>query len=269
MPDREILAYYAAIAPLILPFLRGRRVAIRHTFGQKRVFRRHPRPGSRRWIYIRRREELLAWVRLHGYEYFPHLRGSGGDWFGLDIDFRALPWKLGIYAVIRAAEIFQAHNIRFLLKYSGANGFHFMWRWQRPQSRSWPGGSLWRFSQQVAHALHVRLEESLQRSPRRGEYYRYLPARDPITEDNAADRVAQHSILIDELILKRMATMRAPWSLHMKKRWVSVPVNPQQLPRFIPARHATMQYVMRNASRATMPFNSLAKLRRFIEIEKL
>lgn len=263
MPDREIFAYYAAAAPLILPFLRGRRVAVRHTFGGKFVFRRHPRPGSRRWIYIRTREQLLYWVRLHGYEFFPHLRGSGGDWFGLDIDFRSLPWRLGVYAVGQAAEIFQQGGVRFLLKYSGANGFHFMWRWRRRSGR-WPGGGLWRFAQRIAHTLHLRLEERLQRSPRRGEFYRHLPARDPITEDNAADRAAQHSILIDELILKRMATMRAPWSLHMKTRRVSVPVEPEALAEFIPSRRATMQYVMRSAEKVTMPSNSAAALERFV-----
>lgn len=263
MPDREILSYYDAAAEQILPFLRGRRVAVRQTFGEKQVYRRHDKTGKR-WITITTKDHLLKWVRWHAYEFFPHLRGSGGVWFGLDIDLRNIPLSLGVKVIAVAAEIFDAGNVRYLLKYSGDNGFHFLFDFGSITNTDVPGRNIWDFETTIADTLHTRLEKRLQAGPERTALYTHIPAGDPITEHGAHDAAAQQSILIDESILKRMATLRAPYSLHMKHRQVSVPVAKDDLESFDPAIHATMSAAMEQEHVTPLPTNSVKTLERFL-----
>jgi hypothetical protein len=105
--------------------------------------------------------------------------------------------------------------------------------------------------------LQREVEERLQRSRHRDAFYTHILKSDPITELNAMDTHAQKSVLFDELILKPMATIRAPFSLHMKKRLAAVPLRTSDLSTFVPERHATPR-AARALSSARMPRNSVA-----------
>lgn len=239
VPDRAILAYYDAIAPKILPFLKDRRVAVRHHFDTAIVFRRHEHVGKKKvWITIETKEKLLALVHQHGYEFFPHLEGDCDFWFALDIDIRAVPLELGKLVVRETTRVLEERRVKFLLSFSGGNGFHIRWAFPQLTARDVPKGP-WPFLRGVVRNLQQEVERRLQRSTRRDAFYRHIPRGDPITELNAMDKRAQKSVLFDELILKPTATIRAPFSLHMGKRLVAVPLSPHALPAFLPERHAT------------------------------
>lgn len=275
MPDRAILAYYESVADKILPFLRGRRVAVRHTFDHTAVFRRHPTPRllalrgagptpllrklrgtswpEPQWIYVPNRTVLLEIVRQHGYEFFPHLEGEKDLWFALDLDVRAVPLRLGIVAVRTTLDILDERKVQYLLTFSGGNGFHIRWAFA-------PLGipaKKWQFLRAIVRNLREETERRLQDSSHRAAFYRHIPRGDPITELNAMDKAAQRSILFDELILKKQATIRAPFSLHMQRRWVAIPLTPKRLERFAPARDATMAKAKAYVP-ARLPVNTVA-----------
>jgi LigD-like primase-polymerase len=240
--DSRILAYYDAIAPKILPFLRGRSVAVRHHFETGIVFRRHREVGGKKtWITIATKQELLEIVRQHGYEFFPHLEGEHDLWFALDIDMRDIPLPLGKTVVRTAARILEERRVKYLLSFSGGNGFHVRWAFAR---RDVPRKT-WEFLRGIVRSVREETEKRLQASRERAAFYRHLPKTDPITERNSMDRAAQTSVLFDELILRPAATIRAPFSLHLKHRFAAVPISPAALRTFRPARHATQAAAIR------------------------
>lgn len=251
MPDRAILAYYEAVADRILPFLRGRRVAVRHQFDHQFIFRRHW--PDRRWITIESKKTLLEIVRQHGYEFFPHLEGERTLWFALDIDVRAAPFQLGKVVVRTALDILDERGVNYLLTFSGGNGFHVRWAFS---PRGVPAQK-WQFLRRIVRNLRAEAERRLQTSLYQDQFYQHIPKGDPITELNAVDKNAQKSVLFDELILKRQATIRAPFSLHQQRRWVAVPVDPRRLEAFTPSTDATMRAALRYP-RARLPVNPVA-----------
>lgn len=270
MPDLQIVKYYRSVTAKIHPFLRGRRVGVRHYFDHTPVFRRHPTsllselrgtgPTSsklwpeKNWIYIPNKRVLREIVRQHGYEFFPHLEGLNDFWFALDIDVRAVPLSLGKVAVRTALDVLDERGVGYLLKFSGANGFHIHWAF-RPQELP---TQKWQFVRRIVRGIRDEVERRLQGHPQRHAFYRHIPKGDPITELNAVDKEAQKSILFDELILKKNATIRAPFSLHMKHPWVAVPIEPHRLEAFSPATDATMA-AARRLRAVRVPLNPVAR----------
>lgn len=258
MPDRAILAYYDAIAPKILPFLRGRPIAVRAHFENAVVFRRHPGIGrvagnKKQWLRVETKNDLLALVHQHGYEFFSHLEGDKDVWFALDVDMREIPLPLGKRVVRTALDILDERHMKYLLSYSGGNGFHI--RWAFPTT-GLPRGK-WTFLRRIVRALQQETERRLQTASDRSAFYEHLPNSDPITEWSSADKVAQHSVLFDELILKPLATIRAPFSMHMKRQLVAVPIDPKHLAAFEPERDATPEAAIA-AAVARVPKNPVA-----------
>lgn len=267
MPDQEIVAYYDSIAEKILPFLRGRRVAVRHFFDHTPVFRRHPTPLLRklrgaspallngwpeaRWIYVPNKRVLLEIVRQHGYEFFPHLEGRKDFWFALDIDVRAVPLPLGKVVARTVLDILDERKVKYLLTFSGGNGFHVRWAFS---PRSGLPMKKWQFLRAIVRNIQQETENRLQTSVQRDAFYQHIPKDDPITELNSMDLRAQNSVLFDALILRPEATIRAPFSLHTKHRWVAVPVEPRRLAAFFPRTGATIAKAIR-APRVRLPLN--------------
>ncbi len=255
MLDQGILAYYEGIALKILPFLQGRFVAIRHHFPDGVVFRRHRQEEKRKsWITINTKTELLAIVHQHGYEFFPHLEGERDYWFALDIDLRAVPLALGKLVVRETLVILDERGVQYLLTYSGSHGFHIRWSFPRNKLPRDP----WLFLRTIVRRLQAETEKRLQRSVHREAFAAHIPAADPITELNAMDKRAQRSVLFDELILKPLATIRAPFSLHMEKRLVAVPIDPARLSNFLPERDATPD-AARGMTTPRLPRNPVAR----------
>ncbi len=257
----KFLNYYSQVADKMLPFLQNRRVAMRQLFSGQAIFRRHDEEG--RWIYIKTKEELLFWVNQHAVEFFPHFVGKGDTWFACDLDKREIPLHLAQFAAYHLAKILEGAKIEFLLKFSGSRGFHFMWTFGRIKRTNLPGYRLWEFERDIIRKIQKELEKRLQTSNRKEEFYRYIPKGDPITERNAADPQAQQSLLLDELILKRMATIRAPYSLHLKTGLTSFPLRPKELLRFR-QEDASIEKALADQRKIIMPKNSLEALKKFL-----
>ena len=255
-----VIDYYDKISPLILPFLNGRRIGIRQIFGQQIIYRRHT-ADKKHWIYINSLKDLMFWVRWHGWSYFPHLDGEKDLWFAMDIDRRAVDFQGVKIAAFEMAKILQELKIKFLVKFSGANGFHFLWRYKKPLRA---GEHLcrrpWKFEQRTIEFLQNTLEERLQRSKHRLYFYRFIKPTDPITFCSANDPKNKRSILIDEFILKRRGTIRAPYSLHEKSKLVSIPLKPENILAFNPKKETQPEKIKKEKKKAVLPFNNAEKI---------
>ena len=88
----KYLDYYTSVADRMLPYLRGRQVAIEQQFPRSKgtVYRRHTGgSGDDTWIRIADRDALLAWARQHAVGLHAHIRSEDrGAWFVIDIDSR-------------------------------------------------------------------------------------------------------------------------------------------------------------------------------------
>lgn len=236
---------------------------MRYTFDGVPVFRRHPTTRllkfrgagwpEPRWIYVPSKRVLMEIVREHGYEFFPHLEGSKDLWFALDIDVRAVPLFLGKVVVRTVLDVLDERKVKFLLTFSGGNGFHV--RWAFPL-RGLPTRK-WKFLRTIVRNIQRETENRLQTSVQSDAFYQHIPKDDPITECSAVDKEAQKSVLLDELILKRNATIRSPFSLHMKRRWVAVPLESRRLEAFLPATEALMD-TTRQYPIVRLPVNPVA-----------
>ena len=255
-----VIDYYREISPLILPFLRGRKIGIRQIFDGQIIYRRHT-PDKKHWIYISTKKELLFWVRWHGWSYFPHLDGKDDLWFAMDVDRRAVDFKGVQIASHFLAEILKELKIKFLVKFSGNNGFHFLWRYKKPlKIKGKKYTRPWQFEQKTIEFLQKILEERLQASKYRDHFYRFLKPSDPITFRSANDPKNDRSILIDEYILKKKATIRAPYSLHEKSQLVSVPIPEERILEFEPKKEADPKRVMKEKPKADLPYNDPEKI---------
>ncbi len=252
-----VIDYYNEIAPSILPFLKGRKIGIRQIFDHQIIYRRHT-PDKKHWIYINSKKDLMFWVRWHGWSYFPHLDGENDLWFAMDIDRRAVDFKGVKIAAFEMAKILSELKIKFLVKFSGSNGFHFLWRYKKPlRIKGKRYTQPWRFEQKTIEFLQTLLEQRLQNSKYRSYFYRFLKPDDPITFRSANDPKNNRSILIDEYILKQKATIRAPFSLHEKSKLVSLPIQAEKIVDFDPKKEAHPQTVIKKKVRVELPFNKL------------
>jgi len=197
MPLDWLVHYWEAKAELTLPFLAGRATAMQLVFGEKVIYRRHEKDGG--FVYIASREELLHWARQHCYSFHPHLQ-DGSLHFALDAENRtadfpridrrheAMPFPLVQAAAGEMAAVLADLAVPFLLKFSGNRGFHFLWGFDRVEVEQASGGDIWGFERGIIRFLRARLEECLQASGRRADFYRVLREGDPITITNSADR---------------------------------------------------------------------------------
>ncbi|MGQ9554026.1 MAG: non-homologous end-joining DNA ligase LigD [Anaerolineae bacterium] len=253
MPIDWLLRYWEAKADLTLPFLAGRATAMQLVFAKQIVYRRHDKDGS--FIYIDSREELLQWARGHCYSFHPHLEDDI-LYFVLDIDrrYQALPFALVQVAAQEMANLLAELQTPHLLKFSGNRGFHFFWGFERAEAEQASGGDIWSFERSIIRFLRARLEERLQASSQRAEFYRVLREGDPITITNSADREHERSLLLDENIVHEMGSLRSPWSVHPQSGLVSLPLGPDELATFR-REDAMPDNALKRAGPVALPLN--------------
>jgi len=251
MPDKKILGYYEQNSKKILPFLADRPIAVRHTFGDLQVYKRHEK-NKKKWIYIDDEEKLISIVSKHGYEFYPHLEGKKDFWFVLDVDLRDFPIRKGIRVIREVCSVLEERHVNFLLTFSGSNGFHFHWKFEKEEMSR----KKWDFLKSLIRNVQKEVERRL--SGTYSFFEGYLPKGDPITELNSLDKKSQKSILFDELIIKDKATIRSPFSIHMKHRWVDIPVDPKKIEDFKPETDASMEAAIK-IKETRLPFNPVSK----------
>ena len=212
----------------MLPFLRGRKVAIQQVFDKNILYRRHGAkglPDKSGWITLNTKSELLEWARLHTYSFHPHLKGDGDIWFVMDMDARTNKmFDLTKLAAFEMAKLLDKRKIKYLVKFSGNRGFHFMWNMGdvKPQ---------WMKFRKQIRELAGELETILQKKYA-DKFYRLIPRKNPIIATSSTDRRLAKSILIDEQIIHKNGMIRSPYSVHPGTGLVSVPLTGNKILKF-------------------------------------
>jgi DNA primase len=247
MPDPHIVAYYERMAPTLLPFLAGRRVSLRQVFDGRPIFRRHTESGD--WIHIADRDALMYWVQRDARAFFPELMGDDGTlWFALDVDRRRQPLAQAATVARAICTVLDERALPYLLKFSGADGFHVLWSFGPVTDETFAPLTAWEFERDVVRALRDRAEALLAANGMPG----------PLTTCDAHDRAHADLVLVDELILHHKASIRAPYALHERTGLVSVPVDPAALAAFVPPRDAAAATVV--ADGVSLPVNLPARV---------
>lgn len=129
---RDLLAYYARVAPLLVPHLADRAVTVRrwpHGIAEPGFFQKHPAPGRTDPIRIDDADELLHWVALGAIEFHvplaPLSDPTRHDWAVLDFDPQPPLGREAAWGAARAAAAVCGRlGIPFRVKTSGQRGLH-------------------------------------------------------------------------------------------------------------------------------------------------
>lgn len=228
MPIPWLVDYWEKVADATLPFLRNRKIAIQQIFDKNILYRRHGAkglPDKSGWITLNTKSELLEWARLHTYSFHPHLKGDRDIWFVMDIDARTdKMFDLVKLATYELAKLLDKKRIKYLLKFSGNRGFHFMWNMGSVKPE-W-----FKFRKQIQE-LARELENILQKK-HANKFYQLIPKKNPIITTSSTDKATAKSILIDEQIIHKNGMIRSPYSIHPTTRLVSVPLTTNQILKF-------------------------------------
>src|SRR5688500_8896050 len=230
----KYLDYYTSVADRMLPYLRGRQVAIEQQFPRSKgtVYRRHTGgSGEDTWIRIADRDALLAWARQHAVGLHAHIRSADrGAWFVIDIDSRTLPTEMAQRAAIHAADILAEQGIEALVKFSGSDGFHLMW--DVPDLGDLDDETLWELERAVVRAVACEVERRLAHDPATSLIWDTVGAGKQAITTGSAGRETPNALLFDEYILKDSANFRVPYSIHPATGLVAVPLSRSQLATF-------------------------------------
>ena len=228
------LGYYEAVAERIVPFLRGRKVAVEQRFpgSTAPIYRRHEGTGAQRaWIAIRDRADVLRWARHYAVAFHAHLKPDGpGCWFVLDIDSRQLPIAMARLAALHALAVLDEHGLRALAKFSGSDGFHLMW--DMPDLRGLGRRSVWELERAVVAAVAAGVERRLATDPAAAPARAAAGPDGRLIATSSQDAAHKTGLLFDEHILKPNVNVRVPWSIHAGSGLVAVPVDRADLATF-------------------------------------
>lgn len=264
MPIKWLMDYWTGIADKALPYLQGRKVAVEQVFDGKRLYRRH-QLKSKRWIYIKTKADIAEWAHLHTYSFHTHLEGDKNTLFAMDLDKRSK--KMDFYCMKIAAsemcKILEEKKIKYICKFSGGNGFHFIWAHKNSGIK---GLRIFEEEQKIINRLTALLEDRIQRSKQKQKFYKYLKEGDPIFVVSSQDKDHPNSILIDEYILKRRGVIRSLYSVHPKTSWTSCPVECKNLLKFNPKTQATTKTTLKIGKIYPMPYNKLGYIKKMLEI---
>jgi len=258
MPIPWLMDYWDAKADEVLPYLKGRPVALELKFEDRAIFRRRQTGGL--FIRVQTRADVLRWARQHCYSFHPHL-ADGWLYFVLDIDRRdaSVPFELASVAAAEMAALLDEASVKFALKFSGRRGYHFYWGLDPTEAAEAGDGEPWPFERRLIRGLRDRLEQRLQAGPNRDQFYRHLHSDDPITVTNSADAEHGRSLLLDENIVHVNGSMRSPWSIHPESGLVSLPLRPDELSGFRPDS-ATPDAALKRSGSTKVPRNPVSRL---------
>ena len=260
------LEYYGAVAERVVPFLRGRKVAVEQRFpgASGPVYRRHEGTGAARgWIRIETSEDVVRWARQYAVAFHAHLKPEGpGCWFVLDIDSRELPLAMARLAALHALDVLAEQGLAALVKFSGSDGFHLMWN--MPDLRGLGGRSVWDVERAVVAAVAAQVERRLAVDPAAEPVRAAAGADGRLIATSSQDAAHKTGLLFDEHILKPNVNARAPWSIHAGSGLVAVPLDRAGLAGFEEGMAAPEAVIARlgDGLGPGMPRNELGSVKR-------
>ncbi len=223
----KILDYWEKMARYALPFLKDRKVAIEVKFDDFTLYQRHPKDEPNIWLYIDSEKDIVDWADRHAWSFHPHIEGKNDWWFVMDIDGRTKSVDLETVkdVAVEMAKIFDQMNLKYLVKFSGNRGFHFMWQWDMDGTKL-DENERWESAKSLVLQYRDKLEESIAANKKLAEKLQKLVNKNcDFTITNSQDPKCQNSILLDVNILHVNANIRSPFSVHLKTGLVSVPLN--------------------------------------------
>lgn len=264
MPIAWLMDYWDKMAGRALPYLVDRRVAVQQNFDGKILYRRHMLK-SKRWIHIKEKKDVIFWARLHTFSFHSHLEGDKITFFAMDLDNRSkkMDFDCMKIAASEMAKILEEKGINFICKFSGGNGWHFIWAFKNEDIK---GLKIFEEEQKIINRLTALLEDKIQRSDLKKHFYQYIKKGDPIFIVNSQDKDHRSSILIDELILKRRGVIRSLWSVHPATNWISRPVETGDILSFNPKTMATTKAAINIKKEYPIPFNKIGDINKKLEL---
>ncbi|MBU0648214.1 hypothetical protein KJ855_03460 [Patescibacteria group bacterium] len=233
MPIQWLVDYWKKTGPFALPFFTQRKIALQLKFGDQIIYRRHD--DHKKWIYIENQATIEKYVRQHTFSFHPHqLSDDNVKWILIDIDKRndKLPFKYIVEVTKVLAKMLDDNKQKYLLKYSGNRGFHFMWSHGKIKPKDIKSGAIYELEHQIVDKYTAQLEEHFHHSKTAKSLNKYYPANSHIFSTNSADKKLSHCILIDKNILKPNAVFRSPWSVHPTTGLISAPIEVGELDNF-------------------------------------
>lgn len=264
MPIKWLMDYWNKVSDRALPYLKDRRIAVQQNFAGKILYRRH-QLKSKRWIYIKSKRDILYWARLHTYSFHTHLEGDEITFFAMDLDKRSkkMDFESMKIAAYEMAKLLDELKIRYICKFSGGNGWHFIWAFENSNIK---GLRIFEEEQKIINRLTALLEDRIQRSDLKKHFYQYIKAGDPIFIVNSQDKDHPDSILIDELILKRRGVIRSLWSVHPATSLTSRPVETKDILAFEPKTMAAAKATLKIKKEYPMPFNKIGEIKKKLKL---
>jgi DNA primase len=230
MPIQWLLKYWEKMAEVTLPYLLNRPVALQQKFDHQIIYRRH---GEKtRWIRIQTKNEIIEWARQHTFSFHPHLLGEKDLWFIMDLDLRGKMMGEDCLkiAVCGMAELLEDLGLKYLLKFSGSRGYHFLFSWGKKPTKL--SGHYWTIQRNLIKFLASKLEERILKSKNKTYFVKHLKNHHKIFTTTSTDPNQKESILIDEAIVHKNGMIRSPYSVHPETLLVSLPLNKDEILKF-------------------------------------
>lgn len=232
MPISWLTNYWSQVGKLVLPYLKFRKLGLEQMFGEKIIFRQHDE--NKNWIYIKNQSDLNYWTQKHLYSiHTRQLSDKNELLFVMDLDKRndQMPFELVIYATQKMAEILDSQKQKYLLKFSGNRGFHFVWSLGKIPAKDLTSGRIYQKEHEMIESFTATLENNIRDDQKTNKLFqKYYPSASPYFSTNSVDQKTSHCILIDKNILKKNALIRSPWSIHPKTGLVAIPLKSKDLP---------------------------------------
>ncbi|MFP3189965.1 MAG: hypothetical protein RXR31_01325 [Thermoproteota archaeon] len=241
--------YYSVVSSLILPYLKERPVSCVKIFSGKEdpisgidpIFVRYskykPKPQH---IIINTSEKLMEYVHDHCVDFIPYvhkLNSLEPDYFVLDLDAgkELLAMQKGHeflkYVVNELYEILEEKGVKPLLKFSGSRGFQLWASFDNSKIEYKDKFSKYR---EIAKKLQAKLEIRLKNNVEyiKKEFNEIANIEQFTTSQIAHKELREDKILVDWSSMKPEGDVRAPFSIHYKTGFVSVPLYISELKDF-------------------------------------
>lgn len=234
MPPSWLTTYWSQVGKLVLPYLKYRKLGLEQVFGNETIFRQHD--ADKNWIYIKNQLDLNQWAQKHLYSiHTRQLSDKNELLFVMDLDKRndQMPFDLVIYSTQKMAEILDSQKQKYLLKFSGNRGFHFVWSLGKISSKDLKSGIIYQKEHEMIENYTAALENSIRDDQKICKLFqKHYPSNSPYFSTNSVDQKTSHCILIDKNILKKNALIRSPWSIHPITGLVSAIIKEEELISF-------------------------------------
>lgn len=241
--------YYPVASSYIIPYLKERPVSCVKIFSGKEdpissvdpIFVRYakykPKPQH---IIINTEEKLMEYVHDHCIDFIPYvhkLNSLEPDYFVLDLDAGKILLSMPKghdflkYVVSELYEILIEKEIKPLIKFSGSRGFQIWASFDNSKIIAKDKFSTYR---ELAKRLQEKLEKRLRNNMEyiRKEFNEIANLEEFTTSQIAHKEMRENKILVDWSSMKPQGDVRAPFSIHYKTGYVSMPLSLDELNGF-------------------------------------